>query len=263
VRGGRLTGKGVRETYNRAGVVTVKRVSAVVFLFALSTCVFAASACGDDGANAWQASTSVTPSTTDVVHIDEIDPSSATIGDEITIRGRGFDAQANDIGFVIPHAQGSFKIAYITGYPSPDGETLRFKLDETLGACAFTQLGSSMACPDIGLFVPIGDTTAAVYNRAGTSNSVPFRREQSELEAAQDAVNAAAEMSALREYLDEVVRGSAVVNGQITKSVGYGVQQDDDGTVYLEVTVHGVPESEVRQHVPAEVAGYEVRLTVN
>jgi len=71
------------------------------------------------------------PNTGRAVWIDSISAASGTIGDEIVIKGSGFDLTANDIGFSTEPNNTAFQ----SGIPSPDGKTLRFRLTEALGAC--------------------------------------------------------------------------------------------------------------------------------
>jgi hypothetical protein len=192
------------------------------------------------------------------VHIESISPSSGTIGTEVVIRGAGFDANENDIGFTRPDAD-RYRMAFKTGIPSPDGQTLRFEIEETLGACAFTQLDPGSACPSIGLLLPIGELEVGVYNRNGTSNSVRFIREVSLLEAATDEINQSPEYSELTKLLDEVLSTSYESSGAHTASYGIGIREED-GEVYIEVGVHGAAFRDIRNQIPSEIAGYEIRL---
>jgi IPT/TIG domain. len=210
-------------------------------------------ACGDGGA---------TPTGTDnAVRIDSIEPSSGTIGTEIVIQGSGFDHDANDIGFTLPgSASRTFNIGYQDGVPSPDGKTLRFTLQDTLGACAFSQMGQDAVCPAVGIMVPIGDVSVAVFNRNGTSNSVVFHREASPIEVAEAVVDQSPAYRELTSLLDQKVRDSyQPASGQYSVSVGIGFRQSDNGDVYIEVSVHGVDMNELRDAIPSQIEGYEVR----
>ena len=110
-------------------------------------------ACGNGGGDA--------ANSDNAVHINSIDPSSGTIGTEIVIIGSGFDGSANDVGFTLPgSASRSFNVGYQHRIPSSDGKTLRFTLQDTLGACAFTQMGPDVVCPAVGLMVPMVTTQA-------------------------------------------------------------------------------------------------------
>ena len=109
------------------------------------------------------------------VVLESISPSSGPFGTAVTIRGSGFTAANNDVGFTNPKIsyQGR-QTAYLNGLCTADGKTLRFSLADTLGACAFSQLKPSEACPAIGLLLPTGDSGVFVANENGTSNSVTF-----------------------------------------------------------------------------------------
>jgi hypothetical protein len=141
-------------------------ISAALTLAILSAWVSAG--CGDDGAPA---------SPTEGVVIESISPASASLGAEVVIRGSGFAAENNDVGFTNPEIdfQGRHT-GYLNGLPSSDGKTLRFNLADNenvlLAACAFSQLKTNEACPDIGLLLPLGDSEVIVTNENGTSNSV-------------------------------------------------------------------------------------------
>lgn len=109
------------------------------------------------------------------VVLENISPSSGPFGTAVTIRGSGFTANTNDVGFTNPKIsyQGRHT-AYLSGLASSDGKTLRFSLADTLGACAFSQLKTNEACEAIGLLLPAGESEVFVVNENGRSNSVTF-----------------------------------------------------------------------------------------
>jgi hypothetical protein len=157
---------------------------------------------------------------------------------------------------------GSFLPPY--SVPSLNSKTLRFTLEETLGACAFSQMSPGIGCPDIGLFVPIGDTSVAVYNRNGTSNSVQFTRELSSVENAEEDVKASPERAQLLQLFEDNYRTSiSPFRGLWLEGYGIGVEEEDDGDVYISVSLHGSNLEELIEAIPEEIAGYEVRVTAN
>lgn len=213
--------------------------------------LLAAAGCSDE--------TEITPDSQDPVRI-EISPSSGTIGTEVTIRGSGFDADRNDVGFDLGADAGSFKAAFVNDIPSTDGKTLRFKLEETLGACAMTQLEANSACPAIGLLVPVGEVR--VHNRNGTSRSVRFTREISRLEAATKEIDEAPEYARLSELLNGIVGASRQpFSGEYTASASWGIHESEEGDIYIDVEIRGTDVSGIKDQIPSEIAGYEVRLT--
>lgn len=117
------------------------------------------SACGSGGAVA--------------VVVENISPSTADLGTEITLHGSGFTSTDNDVGFSNPEInfQGS-STAYLNEVASPDGTTLHFTLPEDIGACAMSQLKQNEGCPLIGLPLPTGDSELFVINENGKSNSM-------------------------------------------------------------------------------------------
>jgi hypothetical protein len=110
------------------------------------------------------------------VAIERISPTSAELGEELTIYGSGFTAN-NDVGFENQQIdfQGSH-VGYLSGLASEDGESLRVALpdngDRLLGACAMSQLKANEACPSIGLLLPSGTGRVFVVNDGGESNRV-------------------------------------------------------------------------------------------
>jgi hypothetical protein len=243
----------VRDRIISGEEVVVRRAAPGIVLFCAAVGLLA----GCAGGNGGEAATD----TGNAVDIDNIDPSSGTIGTEIVIQGSGFDQVANDIGFRLPGAASrTFNIAYQDRIPSPDGKTLRFTLQDTLGACAFSQMGQDAVCPAVGLMVPIGDVSVAVYNRNGTSNSVVFHREASPIEAAEAEVDQSPEYGQLLAFLDGKVGATCQpACGPNSASYGIGFRQSDSGEVYIELDVHGVSDSELQGEIPSQIAGYEVR----
>jgi DNA-binding CsgD family transcriptional regulator len=186
--------------------------------------------------------------------IESISPGSGTIGTQVVIRGSGFDVSGNDIGFTL----GAGGTAYQSGVPSPDGATLRFKLQDTLGACAMSQVD---LCPSIGLPLPAGELKVAAYSRNGISNAVSFNRELSGIEIARAAIDASPSMQDLMDLLNEIVDASyQPSSGTYLSSFSIGIRESDDGEVYIEVGIHGAGASAIRDEIPTEIAGYPVRV---
>ncbi len=223
-------------------------------MLAIAAGVLAGSACGGDG--------TVPVESPAGLRIENIEPSSGTIGTEVVIHGAGFDPEKNDIGFSVSGiAYPRTTIAYQTDIQSPDGKTLRFDLPEMLGACAFSQFASDEVCADVGIRMPIGDVSVSVFNRSGTSNSVIFRREASPVEVAQAAVEQSQAYQELIAFLDQKVNDSChPACGPNSASVSIGFVQDDNGKVYVDLSVHGVSASDLKARIPDRIAGYEVRL---
>jgi hypothetical protein len=193
--------------------------------------------------------------------IDNIQPSSATFGDEVLITGYGFDVSANDIGFSFNDSDVRYTAAYETRIPSPDGKTLRFTLEETLGACPETQ---TSGCDDVGLTVPTGDVQVSVHNANGTSNSLSFTRVESPIEAARLAVGESEELRQLQALLDPIVNSSySSPLGRYLTSYSFGYRQSEDGEVYVEFSLTGAGFDDVLDQIPDEIAGYDVRVEVN
>jgi len=146
---------------------------AVAFVTVLAAVGTWSSACGSSGGH---------PTSTAVpagVAISSISPTSGVPGTEVTIHGSGFAASNNDIAFRNSGIdfQGQH-IGYLNDISSSDGSTLTFNLPDNqgrlLGACAFSQLATTEACPTIGLLLPNGESEVFVVNDRGMSNSVPF-----------------------------------------------------------------------------------------
>jgi hypothetical protein len=188
------------------------------------------------------------------VRIESISPASGTIGQEVVIRGSGFDRSENDIGFTL----GSGRTAYQDGIPSPDGATLRFELQDLLGACAMSR---TEFCFAIGFPLPIGELNVAVFNANGTSNTVSFQRELSRVEIAQADIDASASMQELIDLLDGIVRAAnQSSSGAGPSSYGIGIHESSDGEIYMELTLNGMDVTALSNEIPTEIAGYEVRL---
>ncbi len=93
--------------------------------------------------------------------IAQIQPVSASVGDEITITGTGFTAAGNSI---------KFGGGYINKLPAADPTTIRLTLPSYLSACAPNQ----EICPMIALPMTPGDYKVSVITANGTSNEVTF-----------------------------------------------------------------------------------------
>ncbi len=89
--------------------------------------------------------------------IEDISPSSGSIGEKIIIRGSGFTMNDNDLAFTSPQLdfQGR-NTAYINRIFSQNGKTLLFDLPDLLGACAYSRMQENEACPAIGIGLPQG-----------------------------------------------------------------------------------------------------------
>jgi hypothetical protein len=193
------------------------------------------------------------------VHVDSVTPSSGTIGDEIVIRGRGFDLTNNDVGFYPSGLTGWGDSAFITHVPSADGKTLRVELEDTLGACPESQTGG---CEDIGLPLPAGEIGIAVYSQAGTSNRVSFTREGGTMvELARTAVFKAAALQELKTTLEDAV--AELIAAGTFASYFIGVGQDEHSEIYVDVSWHGFDVEGLPHAIPEEIAGYEVRVAEN
>jgi DNA-binding CsgD family transcriptional regulator len=187
------------------------------------------------------------------VRIDSLSPTSGTVGTQVVIRGTGFDSRENDVEFKSPGGA-----AYQNDIPSPDGQTLRVTLQETLGACAISQTGG---CDDVGIMLPAGSIEIAVLNRNGTSNAVSFNRELAGVELAEAAIYGSESFSELTDLLDEIVSDSyQAVLGTYSKSYYIGIHEASDGSVFIELGLRGMDISHLRDKIPADIAGYEVRL---
>jgi len=110
-----------------------------------------------------------------LVTIENISPSSGSIGTQIIIGGSGFSTNDNDIAFTHPaiNFQGR-TTAYVNHVASQDGKTLSFNLPNALGACAYSRLNQNEACPEIGILLPKGVAQISVVNKNGISNSLTF-----------------------------------------------------------------------------------------
>ena len=184
--------------------------------------------------------------------IESITPTSGTIGTEILIRGSGFTPDNNDIAFTHPdiNFHGS-NTAYLNHISSPDGKTLRFTLPDVLGACAFSQMKLYEACPDVGIWVPIGPITIAVVNRNGMSNGVIFERIKSEIELAQEIIYQSPAYRELIEILDEIVRRTGGF-------VSVGIRKCEEKICIMVWIEKDVPE--LSRKIPAQIEGFEVRI---
>ena|SRR3989344_6517443 len=113
--------------------------------------------------------------TTERPVLENVSPSSGSIGTEVTIRGSGFTSTSNDIAFTHPEINFQERhTAYLSQLSSLDGKTLKFNLPDALGACAYSQLNLNEACPEIGILLPKGVVQISVINKNGTSGSVTF-----------------------------------------------------------------------------------------
>jgi len=226
--------------------LTKRRITVVVVILGVATGFLAAFACGGDNEGL---SRSTSPT---AVLIESISPSSGTIGTEVTIRGSGFTSDNNDVAFT--HEDISFEgrnTAYLNGLASPQGNTLRFALPEVLGACAFSQMKADEVCPSIGIPLPAGNLTIAVVNRNGSSNSVAFERQKSEIELAEEIIYSSPSFRELTEVLDDIVRRTG---GSTAIDIG-----ECDGKICIDVWIEkDVPE--LSQTIPAAIENFEVRI---
>ena len=203
-------------------------------------------ACGGDSEGLSQ------PTSQAAVRIESISPSSGTIGTEVIIHGSGFDPADNDIAFTNEDINfGGNNTAYVNGLASSDGSTLLFDLPDLLSACAFSQMKAGEACPLIGLPLPAGDLAVAVVNRNGSSNTLGFEREKSEIELATEVIDSSPSYQRLQDTLDEITKRT----GGTTAS---GVSQCD-GRICIDIWIEkDVPE--LSQKIPSEIEGFEVRV---
>ena len=72
-------------------------------------------------------------------------------------------------------AQSTFRVGFVTGIGSDDGQTLEFVLPDLLDACAFTQVDADESCPMIGLPPPDGETELFVTTADRESNRLSIR----------------------------------------------------------------------------------------
>jgi len=196
------------------------------------------------------------------IHIDSITPSSGTIGDEIVIQGRGFDASNNDIGFYPSGVSGWGDSSFITHVPSDDGKTLRFVLQDTLGACAESQTGG---CDDVGLPLPPGNLMVAVYTAVGTSNRVAFTREGgTPVELARTEVFSSPDFLRLKAMLDDVVAASleSPTAGWALTSYYFSVLESPGREITIQLTVRAIDIESLPGDVPGEIEGYPLTVRV-
>lgn len=109
--------------------------------------------------------------------IQDISPTSATWGKQITITGTGFDTHNNDIGFTKVREKGQetlYGTGYLNNVQSKDGRTLTFELPQSVGVCPFDTIEGGGTCIAIALVLDEGDYEVFVFNKNGKSNSVPF-----------------------------------------------------------------------------------------
>lgn len=206
------------------------------------------------------------------VHIDSIEPNSATFGDEIVIRGRGFDKQRNQIGFGLRGAIPSSSVAALNDtqaivafaeqpIPSEDGKTLRFVLPNIFGSCV-PRFNKGGICAGVGLEVPVGTTFVAVFNRSGVSNAVEFRRSETPQELAEAEVAASPEWKALAKELDRWIAEDfvpATSSEFAAASYEFTIGVPEDGKLYIELQLRNIDPAAVQ--FPAEIEGYEVRVS--
>ena len=117
------------------------------------------------------------------------------------------------------------------------------------------------ACPSIGLPLPVGELDVVVLNAHGTSNTVSFRRELSRIEIAEDAIYTSAAMQELRDLLGGIVSDSyQSSSGAYLSSYSIGIRESNEGEVYIELGLHGMDVTALRDAIPNEIAGQKVRL---
>ena len=186
-----------------------------------------------------------------VVRIDSISPSSAMVGTEIVIRGKHFDAEGNDIGFVLEDTAPDFPMGYHTGVPSEDGRTMRFEIPEYLGACHNHHTEGADDCPSIALPPPVGETEVFVVNESGISNRLAFERTITQLETAQRAIQATGAIDEIFQMLRDEL------NFPWYESE---IRECENGEICVFLEVYNLDLSTLPRPIPDEIAGYEVRL---
>jgi hypothetical protein len=68
-------------------------------------------------------------------------------------------------------------------------------------------------------------------------------------------------MQKLTDLLDGIVNASyQPSSGVYLASYGIGFRESEDGKVYIEVSLHGMDVTALREEIPNEIAGYKVRL---
>lgn len=90
-----------------------------------------------------------------------IEPSTAAVGDAITVTGRGFTATGNAL---------KIGAGYTPGISTTDSTRLELTLPEYLVACPPDQ----QVCVALALPLPPGNYQVSVVNRHGTSNALPL-----------------------------------------------------------------------------------------
>ncbi len=136
---------------NREITVRLAMVQRVVAIAAIAAAVTMGTGC----------STTPTTPTGPAPVLTKVSPTSAAIGDTITITGTGFTATGNTVKL------GS---GYTAALNSSTTTTLTFTVPSALGVCAPT----AQACVALALTVSPGATTLAVLNSNGTSNELAF-----------------------------------------------------------------------------------------
>jgi hypothetical protein len=194
-----------------------------------------------------------------LVHIDSIEPSSATFGDEIVIRGYGFSTTTNTIGFG-PMPDGSE--IYQNRAQSDDGQTLRFDLDSTMGVCgpAFPPQ-PDVPCILIGFELPLGEFDLSVSNDYGISNTVKFTREITHAQVAEIAVNESPAYKQLTEEFDRWIDEYFVPKTRsesAAASYWFTIAAPENGNPFVEFHLHNFDPIGVQ--IPEEIEGYEVRV---
>jgi hypothetical protein len=100
------------------------------------------------------------PSSTPVLL--SITPTTAAIGDAITIRGSGFVASGNSI---------KIGAGYLHGVATSDSTSLRFPLPSALTPCP----PSTQICVALALLLAPGTHQVSVINAHGASNELPLQ----------------------------------------------------------------------------------------
>ena len=93
--------------------------------------------------------------------IEQILPSPASVGDQVTITGTGFTATGNAL---------KIGAGYILRLDSTDSTSIRLTLPSYLGACPPNQ----EVCVALALPLAPGDYKLSVINANGTSNQISF-----------------------------------------------------------------------------------------
>lgn len=102
--------------------------------------------------------------------IENLSPTSGSVGEEVTVKGTGFTKTANNVLFT---SQDSMP-GYISNLESKDGKTLRFTVPNGLDLCPPSAEDLGIPCSLAYPQVTGGIYQVEVYNSQGGSNSTTF-----------------------------------------------------------------------------------------